>query len=66
MTVTAVRKDPDSADLTLDAEFDALARAGLAAVGRPAPARALVGPADLPGDLHRARPARRAVASSTT
>ena len=42
------------------------ARAGLAAVGRPAPARALVGAADLPRHRHRARPARRAAASTTT
>ncbi len=43
-----------------------LARPGLAAVGRSAPARALVGPADLPGHGHVARPAIAAVGSSTT
>ena len=43
-----------------------LARPGLAAVGRSAPARALVGPADLPGYGHVARPAIAAVGSSTT
>ena len=45
--------------MTVDAEFEASARAGVAAVGRSAPARALVGPADLPRHLHEARPRAR-------
>jgi hypothetical protein len=48
MTVTAVRKDADTLTMTLEAEFRRIARAGVAAAGRSAPARALVGPADLP------------------
>ena len=59
MTVTAVRKDADKLTLTLDAEFESHSGARLAALGRPAPAGALVGPAELPGDLHLARPASR-------
>src|SRR5262249_35659512 len=35
------------------------ARAGVAAVGRSAPARALGGPADLPPHVHQARPRAR-------
>ena len=42
------------------AEFEAPRRAGLGAVGRPAQARAVVGPAHLPGDLRTARPRRPA------
>ena len=56
MTVTAVRKDPAGPDHDPRRRVRRLARARLAALGRPAPARALVGPADLPGHLHHARP----------
>ena len=52
MTVTAVRKDPAALTMTIDRRVRRLAGARLAAVGRSAPARALVGPADLPRDLH--------------
>ena len=59
MTVTAVRKDPDALTHDPDRRVRRLARARLAAVGRSAPARALVGPADLPGDVHGPRPGAR-------
>ena len=58
MTVTAVHKDPDALTMTLTAEFDATpARVG--AVGGSPPARALVGSADLPRDVHDPRPHAR-------
>ena len=66
MTVTAVRKDPQTLTLTLEAEFDAPPDRVLAAVGRSAPARALVGSADLPGDRRRRTTCAPAAASSTT
>jgi hypothetical protein len=50
MTVTAIRKDADILTMTLDAEFDRIARSGVATVGRPTPARALVGPPDVPSN----------------
>ena len=59
MTVTAVRKDPAALTMTLTAEFEATPGARLGPVGRSAPARALVGPADLPRHVHRARPGAR-------
>ena len=50
MTVTTIDKDTEALTLTLVADFDAPVDARVGAVGRPAQARALVGPADLPGD----------------
>ena len=52
MTVTAVRKDPEALTMTLTAEFEASPGARLGAVGRSAPARALVGSTHLPGHVH--------------
>ena len=66
MTVTAVHKDPDDPDHDPDRRVRRVARARLGALGRPAPARALVGPADLPGHLHRPTTWRPAATSSTT
>ena len=66
MTVTAVRKDRRSPDHDPDRRVRRLARAGLAALGRSAPARALVGPADLPRHVDRSTTCARAAASSTT
>ena len=66
MTVTAVRKDPQTLHDDPGGRVRRIAGAGVAALGRSAPARALVGPADLPRDLHEPRPARRAAGSSTT
>ena len=51
MSVTSVDKDLDNLTLTLIADFDAPVERGVAAVGRPTPAGALVGTAELPGDL---------------
>ena len=56
MTVTDIDKDPTALTITSSPSSSA-GRTGLAAVGRPAQARALVGSADLPGDLRRPRPA---------
>ena len=53
MTVTSIHKDPDALTMTITTEFDVPVERGVAAVGRPPPARALVGPADLPGHLRR-------------
>jgi DNA-binding transcriptional ArsR family regulator len=48
---------PQGPDHDDDRRVRRVARARVAAVGRSAPARALVGPADLPRHLHEARPA---------
>jgi hypothetical protein len=45
MTVTSVRKDPDALTMTITVELDASIERAWAAVGRPSPARALVGSA---------------------
>ena len=50
MSVTSIDKDPERLTMTITAEFAVGGRARVAAVGRPAPARALVGAADVPGD----------------
>ena len=50
MSIVSVEKDLDGLSLTLVAEFDCHDRAGVAAVGRPAAAGALVGSAGPPGD----------------
>ena len=52
-------KDVENLTLTMVAEFDASNGAGLGGLGGPAQARAVVGPADVPGDLHSPRVRRR-------
>ena len=66
MSVTSVEKDFDRLTLTLVADFDATDRAGVAAVGRPAEAGALVGAADLPGDGGRSTTCAPAARSPTS
>ena len=58
MSVTHVHKDVEALTMRVDAGFDASVD-GVAAVGRPAAARALVGAADLSRHLHRAQPRPR-------
>ena len=66
MTITAVHKDPAALTMKLVAKIDASPERDLGAVGRSAPARALVGPTHLPGHVHSATTLRPAAASSTT
>ena len=56
MTVTAVQQGRRRPDHDRDRRVRRVAGARLAAVGRSAPARALVGPADLPRHVHGPRP----------
>ena len=59
MTVTAVHKDPDDADHDPDRRVRRPTGARLAAVGRSAPARALVGSAHLSRHVHAPRSGAR-------
>ena len=59
MTVTSVDKDPDCLHDDHHGRVRRPGRARLAGLGRPPPARAVVGPADVAGDRRRARPAPR-------
>ena len=65
MTVTAVHKDPDALTMTITAEFDASPERVWQLWADPAPARALVGPADLSGHVHAPRPDPAAISSTT-
>jgi hypothetical protein len=56
MTVKDLKKDPATLTMVVTAEFHRTGRTGLAAVGRPSSARALVGPTRLPRHRGRSRP----------
>ena len=66
MTVTAVRKDPETLTMTLTAEFDATPERVWELWADPRKLERWWGPPDLSGDLQPPRPERRAAASSTT
>ena len=66
MTVTDVVKDPENLTMTITAEFGAPVERGVGDLGRPAPAGALVGAADLPGDGRSTTTSPRAARSPTS
>ncbi len=66
MTVTAVRKDPDSLTMTVDAEFDASPERVWQLWADPRQLERWWGPPTYPATVHEARPLAPAAASSTT
>ena len=59
MTVTAIRKDPDTLSMTLTADFDATPERVWQPVGRSSPTGTMVGTTDLSGHGHGPRPDAR-------
>ena len=66
MTVTAVRKDPQTLTMTLDAEFDAPPERVWQLWADPRQLERWWGPPTYPATVTVARPARPAAGSSTT